>query len=149
MALGPLTGTLTGPSKGSRDGLKGTPLAPRASRTSSPPALWRPTAPRPTPHRPKSQQYRPIEATVNVNVFGPKKPSKHKDPTNHDFWYPPECEILMFLWVFGPINVMDSRAIFRLDIVFIWDYIKGPTAVLVWDPCSFCQPTILTALNSL
>ena len=31
----------------------------------------------------------PIALVYKVCIEGPKKSQKHKDPTNHDFWYPP------------------------------------------------------------
>ena len=48
---------------------------------------------------------------VSFPRSGPKRTPRHKDLTNHDFWYPPlywslepECEILVFLWSFVPLQ---------------------------------------------
>ena len=46
------------------------------------------------------------------------------------------------------IDILDSRAILRLDIGFyIGTSITGLTQALIWDPCPFGQPTILTATH--
>ena len=50
------------------------------------------------------------KAWRGMALQGPKRPHKHKDPTNHDLWYhpscwalKPECDILMFMWSLGPL----------------------------------------------
>ena len=50
----------------------------------------------------------PAAATSEVATYqGPKRPHKHKDPTNHGFWNPrlswAECRILVFMWSLGPL----------------------------------------------
>ena len=49
---------------------------------------------------------------------GPKRPRKHKDPTNHDWWYPlilglgtRICEILMFAWSLVPLFWASQEAL--------------------------------------
>ena len=40
------------------------------------------------------------------------------------------------------VNMIDTRAIFRLDLGFYMDYILGFTKVLIWNPCPSGQPII-------
>ena len=55
-------------------------------------------------------------AMQRLGKQGPKRPHKHKDPTNDDFWYPlywvlePKCAILMFMWSLGPQQGLASVA---------------------------------------
>ena len=55
----------------------------------------------PVPTRRASAESLGAIRLVEADVWGPKRPNEHKDPTNHGFWYPPlywtlesECEIL-------------------------------------------------------
>ena len=48
-------------------------------------------------------------------LLGPNRPHKHRDPTNHAFWYPPYIgpwnqNVLMFMWSFGALCLWVSIA---------------------------------------